>query len=122
MRCRQEGIVRVMESTRFDSLSRHLGSTSTRRGTFRGIAAAGLGLGLAGIGIKSAAAKKKLNARCKKSDECGGGLKCQKSNSQNSCYAKTEKRCCKPVGSDCSDGCDCCGVDVICNGGYCDKA
>lgn len=111
-----------MESTRFDSLSRQLASTSSRRSTFRGIAAAGLGLGLATVGIKSASAKKKLNARCKKSDECGGGLTCKKSNSQNSCYAKTQKRCCKPVGSNCNDGCDCCGVDVICNGGICSKA
>ena len=110
-----------MESTRFDSLSRKLASTSSRRSTFRGIAAAGLGLGLASIGIMSASAKKKVHARCKKSDECGGGLKCQKANSQHT-YATTKKRCCVPVGGHCDDGIDCCGIDVICNGGYCDKA
>jgi hypothetical protein len=113
-----------MDSTRFDILSRKLAATSSRRGAIRTMAAAGLGLGLARIGLESAEAKKKKNlgARCKKSNECKGGLKCKKSNSQNGCYAKTEERCCKPVGSPCNDGCDCCGVDVICNGGYCDNA
>ena len=110
-----------MESTRFDSLSRQLASTSSRRSTFRGLAAAGLGLGLASIGIKSASAKKRVQARCRKSDECGGGLKCKKANSQHF-YPKTEKRCCIQVGGHCDDGIDCCGIDVICNGGYCDKA
>jgi hypothetical protein len=115
-----------MDSTRFDSIAREMASTSTRRSAMRTIAAAGFGLGLAGIGLTSASAakkgKKKVGARCKKSKECKGGLQCKKSNSQNSCYAKTEERCCKPVGAKCNDGCECCGVDVICNGGYCDKA
>src|ERR1044072_8365279 len=97
MSFRQEGIGISMESTRFDGLSRQLASTSTRRGTFRGLAAAGLGLGVASIGSKSAAAKKKVQARCRKSDECGGGLRCKKANSQNF-YPKTEKRCCIEVG------------------------
>jgi hypothetical protein len=90
----------------------------------RTLAAGGLGLGLVRIGLKpaSAGAKKKLGARCKKSKECKGDLKCKNSNSQNGCYATTEERCCKPIGADCNDGCECCGVDVICNGGYCQGA
>ncbi len=113
-----------MDSTRFDGFTRDLAGTATRRQTLRTLAAAGLGLGIAGIGLKGAEAakSKKLGARCKKSKECQGGLQCKKSNSQNGCYAKTEERCCKPVGAQCDDGCECCGVDVICNGGYCDQA
>jgi hypothetical protein len=111
-----------MESRRFDALSRQLVAASSRRGAMRTIAAGGLGLGLARIGLKPAAAggKKKLGARCEKSNECKGALKCKKANSENGCYAKTEERCCKPIGSPCNDPCDCCGVAVICNGGYCD--
>jgi hypothetical protein len=113
---------RQVESTRFDTFSRELAGSSSRRSAIRTLAAAGLGLGLAGIGLTSAAAggKKKLGQRCKKSSECKGGLKCKKANSENGCFAKTEERCCKPLGAPCNDGCDCCGVGVICNGGYCD--
>ena len=63
-----------------------------------------------------------MGERCSNKDTCSSGLKCKKANSQNSCYAETEKRCCKPIGAKCDDGCDCCGVDVICNGGYCQGA
>lgn len=112
-----------MDSTRFDALSRQLAATSSRRGAIRTMAAGGLSLSLARIGFGTASAddkKKKLGARCKKSSECKGALKCKKSNSENGCFAKTEERCCKPIGAPCNDGCDCCGVSVICNGGYCD--
>jgi hypothetical protein len=112
----------IMDSTRFDSFSRQFATTSSRRSAMRTFAAGGLGLGLASLGLKSASAggKKNLGARCKKSNECKGGLKCKKANSENGCFAKTEERCCKPLGAPCNDGCDCCGVSVICNGGYCD--
>jgi hypothetical protein len=88
----------------------------------RTIVAGGLGLGLArlGLGAASADGKKKLGARCQKSSECKGGLKCKKANSENGCYDKTEERCCVKLGGSCNDGCDCCGVGVICNGGVCD--
>lgn len=115
-----------MDSTHFDGITRDLAGSATRRQTLRTLAAAGLGLGIASIGLKSTEAakskNKKLGARCKKSKECQGSLQCKKANSQNSCYAKSEERCCKPVGAKCNDGCECCGIDVICNGGYCDKA
>lgn len=112
-----------MDSPHFDTLAREVAGTTTRRQTLRTLAAAGLGLGIASLGrTATEAASKKVGARCKKSSECQGGLQCKKSNSQNSCYAKSEERCCKPVGAKCNDGCECCGVDVICNGGYCDKA
>ncbi len=116
-----------MDITRFDALSRQFGAISTRRSALRTFAAAGLGLGLARGGIETSLAKKgkkkkKLLARCKKSNQCAGGLKCQKSNSQNSCFDQTQKRCCKPIGAKCDDGCECCGIDVICNGGFCQGA
>ena len=113
-----------MDSTRLDRIARELAGPATRRQTLRTLTAAGLGLGIAGLGLASteAAKSKKLGSRCKKSSECSGSLQCKKANSQNGCYAKSEERCCKPVGAKCDDGCECCGVDVICNGGYCDKA
>ena len=114
-----------MDSTRFDGLTRDLAGNATRRQTLRTLAAAGLGLGLASIGLKSTEAakrkKKGVTERCKKSDQCGGGLSCKVANSQNY-YPKSEKRCCKPVGARCDDGIECCGIDVICNGGYCSNA
>lgn len=116
-----------MDSTHFDGITRDLAGTTTRRQTLRTLAAAGLGLGITSLGLKSSEAakskkNKKLGARCKKSKECQSGLQCKKANSQNGCYAESEERCCKPVGAKCNDGCECCGIDVICNGGYCDQA
>jgi len=111
-----------MDSTRFDSLSRQMATTSSRRTALRTVAVTGLGLGLARFGLSTADArkkKKKHGSRCSKKDHCGGGLDCKVSNSQNSCFAESEKRCCKPIGAKCNDGCECCGVDVICNGGFC---
>jgi hypothetical protein len=48
-------------------------------------------------------------------------LLCKKANSQKH-FPKTEKRCCVKEGGHCNDGIDCCGVDVICNGGFCQSA
>jgi hypothetical protein len=111
-----------LDIRRFDAVSRQLGVASSRRGAMRALAAGGLGLGLARIGLQSASAggKKRLGARCQKSSECKGALKCKKSNSEHGCFVKTKERCCKPLGAPCTDGCDCCDVAVICNGGYCD--
>ena len=101
---------------------------SLAREVLKSVAAAGLGLGLARIGLGSASAKgknkkkkKAVGVRCSKNDQCGG-LQCKVSNSQQSCYPENEKRCCKPIGAKCDDGCECCGIDVICNGGYCQGA
>jgi len=113
----------LVDSRRFDAFSRRLVIASSRRGVMRTMAAGGLGLGLANFGLDAASAdgkKKKLGARCKKTNECKGSLKCKKANSETGCYTKTEERCCKPIGAPCNDGCDCCGIAVICNGGYCD--
>jgi hypothetical protein len=114
-----------MEHTRFDAITRTLTTTSTRRDTFRALAAAGLGLGALRLGLDQADAKgkgkKKVTARCHSTDECSGTLQCQKANSQHT-YAKTQKRCCVKEGDPCNDGKDCCGIDVICNGGKCDNA
>jgi hypothetical protein len=90
--------------------------------------ASGLGLGLLRLGLGGTAAKGKgkgkgkgVTARCKKTDECSGNLQCKKANSQHY-YEKTQKRCCIKEGGRCNDGFECCGVDVICNGGYCQSA
>jgi hypothetical protein len=112
-----------MEHARFDSIARTLSTPGTRRGAFRALAAAGLGLGAARLGLDAAGAKgkKKVTARCSKTEECSGNLQCKKANSQNF-YPKTEKRCCVKEGGNCNQGIDCCGVDVICNGGQCQSA
>jgi hypothetical protein len=118
-----------MDQTRFDALSRDLAGTTSRRNALRTFAAAGFGLGLAGLGLRSTSAAKKgknkrkkvVGERCKKSEQCQGKLICKIANSQNY-YPESEKRCCLEIGEHCEDGLDCCGVDVICNGGYCQGA
>ena len=112
-----------MEGTRFDALSRNLSATSSRRAAVRTMTATGLALGLARLGMSKAQAGggKGVTKRCKKSDECKGNLLCKKANSQHY-YPETEKRCCIKEGQHCEDGFECCGVDVICNGGYCQSA
>jgi hypothetical protein len=116
-----------MDSTRFDAISRDLAGTTTRRSALRTFAAAGFGLGLAGVGLTSAAAAKKkkrkkgVTERCKKSEQCKGKLVCKVANSQHY-YPESEKRCCLEIGEHCEDGFECCGIDVICNGGYCQGA
>ena len=45
-----------MDITRFDALSRQFGAISTRRSALRTFAAAGLGLGLARVGIVTSVA------------------------------------------------------------------
>lgn len=66
-----------------------------------------------------------LRQPCTKSSQCVGNLLCATANSQNSCPGQESGTfCCvqSEVQAPCDDGCDCCGVDVICNGGYCDNA
>jgi hypothetical protein len=113
-----------MDRNRVDPLGKRLVTSETRRSTLRAMAAGALATGLGGLGLREALAKKKksLGARCKKSDECKGKLNCKPTNSQNSCYDATQKRCCKKEGATCNDGCECCGVDVICNGHICQSA
>jgi hypothetical protein len=120
----------MIDGIRFDSVTRTLATTGSRRGAFRTMAAAGLGLGLTRLGPGRATAKNKgkkkkkrnLGDRCSKTDQCKGKYLCKLSNSQNSCYDETERRCCVKEGGSCDDSCDCCGVDVICNGGFCQDA
>ena len=116
-----------MDGMRFDAVARKLSATDSRRGMFKTMAVAGLGLGLSGAGLSEAlgkgkkGGKKKVTARCKKTEECSGKLQCKKANSQNY-YEQTKKRCCIKEGGRCDQGYECCGVDVICNGGYCQSA
>ena len=114
-----------MDINRFDSLVRTLSAGDSRRGAIRALAASGLAVGLTRLGLDRTDAKKKkkkLGQTCKKSKQCQGSLVCQPTNSQNSCYDTTVKRCCKKLGERCDDGCECCGVDVICNGHICQSA
>ena len=118
-----------MDGMRFDVVTRSLSATETRRGMFKTMAAAGLGLGLSSVGLsqalgkgkKAKKGKKQVTDFCKKTEECSGKLQCKKANSQNY-YEETKKRCCIKDGGRCDQGYECCGVDVICNGGYCQSA
>jgi hypothetical protein len=117
-----------METRRFDRLSVWLGASDSRRATLRALGAGVLASGVSGLGLGQALAKKgknkkkSLGATCKKTDQCKGQLLCKTANSQQSCYPTSQKRCCKKEGAECDDSCDCCGIDVICNGGFCQSA
>lgn len=66
-----------------------------------------------------------LRQPCTNSSQCIGDLLCATANSQNSCPTQaTGTFCCvqSEVQAKCNTSCDCCGIDVICNGGYCDNA
>jgi hypothetical protein len=133
-----------MDDIRFDFLTRHLSTTGSRRGAFRTIGAAGLGLGLLRLSVGDTLAKhhkhkhkkkkknngppppppptQNLGDTCSSAEQCIGGLQCQVSNSQNSCFDSSVQRCCVADGGRCDNSCDCCGIDVICNGHYCQGA
>ena len=66
-----------------------------------------------------------LSQPCTSSSQCIGDLLCATANSQNSCPTQaTGTFCCvqSEVQAKCNTSCDCCGIDVICNGGYCQNA
>jgi hypothetical protein len=117
-----------MESSRFDAIVRQISRTSNRRQAMTALAAGGLGLGLARLGLTGSAAKKgkkkkKDNgARCKKTAECKGRLVCNVALANEDCYPAAEKRCCVSLGGFCNDSCECCGVGRICNGHVCEVA
>ncbi|MFN8593540.1 MAG: hypothetical protein U0031_18935 [Thermomicrobiales bacterium] len=115
-----------MNGMRFDALSRGLAGRESRRTVLRRLAVAGLGVSV--VGVEQTQARKRhksghkgLTERCKKSVECKGTTVCRTANSQHY-YPETEKRCCLELGEHCNDGFECCGIDVICNGGYCQSA
>ena len=100
-----------------------LTATGSRRLAVRAVVAGALAGGLHRLGAGARARKKKgLGARCQKQDQCKGKLLCKNANSQNSCYDQTARRCCRKLGAQCNDSCECCGVDVICNGHICQTA
>jgi hypothetical protein len=120
-----------------------LSSTESRRAAVRSLTAASLGLGLTRLGLGDALAGKKhkgkrkkkrknknentkeLREQCLKTSQCKGDLLCKAANSQQSCPGQEFGTfCCveTDVQAPCEDDCDCCGLDVICNGGYCQSA
>jgi hypothetical protein len=123
-----------MDTTRFDAIARHLAEPTARRAALKTLAATGLAVGLTRVGLrpvptdakkgkkKKKGPKKPLGEQCNKSKTCANGLFCQIANDSQTCSGLSEKRCCKPIGADCDDGCDCCGTNVICNGGYCQQS
>jgi hypothetical protein len=143
--------VNNVDSARFDKLTRELLSANSRRDTVKALIAS-LGVGVAWLGGNhrlSAIAKKgkgkgkgkgkkkkkkktdntidtkALHQPCTKSSECIGDLLCDVANSQQSCPNQAVgKFCCVQTDAQkhCEDGCDCCGLDVICNGGFCQGA
>jgi hypothetical protein len=66
-----------------------------------------------------------LQQPCTYDGQCIGDLVCQVANSQNGNPERANQPvCCVPadVHAPCEDGSDCCGVSVICNGGYCQSS
>ena len=66
-----------------------------------------------------------LQQPCTTDGQCIGELVCQVANSQNGNPERANQPvCCVPadVHAPCEDGSDCCGVSVICNGGYCQSS
>jgi hypothetical protein len=140
-----------MDSARFDKLTRELLAANSRRDVVKTVAA-GLGVGLAWLGLHEELSKAKgkkgkgkgkgkknrkkrrrnknvdtkgLREPCTETAECKGDLLCDVAYSQMSCPGQeTGKFCCvqTDVQKRCEDGCECCGLDVICNGGFCQGA
>lgn len=122
-----------MDTTRFDAIARHLAKPTARRAALKTLAATGLAVGLTRVGLQPAPTdakkgkkkkgpKKPVGEQCNKSKSCANGLFCQIANDSQTCDGLSEKRCCKPIGADCEDGCECCGINVICNGGQCQQS
>src|SRR5688500_18298365 len=111
-----------MDSTRFDSLTRRLGDSSSRRQVCRVLAGGSLGVALTRVGLGRALAAKcrQVQQQCTDNGQCCGRLVCRKANSQHGCGGG--KKCCVKLGGQCDSGCDCCGIDVICNGHVCEQA
>ena len=66
-----------------------------------------------------------LQQPCTTNEQCIGDLVCQVANSQNGNPERANQPvCCVPadVHARCENGSDCCGVSVICNGGYCQSS
>jgi hypothetical protein len=118
-----------MDTRKFDALARELTTGTTRRQACKVIGAGSFGVALTRLGLGDAAAKqkrkkKKLGQTCKKGNECKGDLGCQLTQADaDLCGTDSEaKRCCVPLGGRCDYGCECCGIDVICNGHICQSA
>jgi hypothetical protein len=112
-----------MDGTHFDSLTRRLSTSSTRRRFWLAVGGGTLGLAFAQVGPVQArdlprCFGKKTGERCSGRTFCCGGNVCDYANAQHY-YETTEKRCCKPTGAPCQKHRDCCGLDVLCDGGYC---
>ncbi len=128
-----------MDTTRFDAIARHLAEPTARRAALKTLTATGLAVGLTRVGLhafptdakngkngkkgkKKKGPKKPLGETCTKSKTCANGLSCQIANDSQTCDGLSDKRCCKPIGARCDDGCECCGTNVICNGHYCQQS
>lgn len=139
-----------MEGSHFDSLARALSEVRSRRslgGLFAALTVVGslstLSLHEVAAGGKHKHHHKKpkkhkrrkkrpnttdtlvLGQGCTETKQCQGDLVCQVANSQNGFPERANQPvCCVPVDvhAKCDTGADCCGVSVICNGGYCQSA
>jgi hypothetical protein len=138
-----------MDNGSFDRLARALSGSPSGSMTRRGVARLVGGLAIGGslpalLGLAQAEAGKHkhkkhkkhkrhkkpvdttaLGGACVADRQCQGDLVCQIANSQNGTPERANQPvCCVPVDvhARCNDGTDCCGVSVICNGGYCQSS
>jgi hypothetical protein len=107
-----------VDSSRFDQLSKVLGSGVTRRIALGALAATALGGTAPLLATREAAAKKRkkkglgLRKRCGGKSKCKKGLKCGSPTTRHTCDSQTQgvdSWCCIPPGGKCSGECDCCG-------------
>ena len=112
-----------MDEHRFDTLTRRLARTTSRRGSMRLIAAAGaMVLGLARGKNETAAQSyyRSAGEQCWDDDQCVAAdtaLVC----ADNGTFEDGTLNCCAFVGSRCGADSHCCGRDV-CAGGFCQAA
>ena len=112
-----------MDEHRFDTLTRRLARTTSRRGSMRLIAAAGaMALGLARGKDETAAQSyyRSAGEQCWDDDQCVAAdtaLVC----ADNGTFEDGTLNCCAFVGSRCGADSHCCGRDV-CAGGFCQAA
>lgn len=99
-----------MDGSQLDGIARALAGSSSRRGALK-VAAAGI-LGAAGLsGASSALASKdkKQGATCRRSKECGSGLRCEIPYGADKGTCEYRSGTCGKINDTCGGNRQCCG-------------
>ena len=112
-----------MDEQRFDRFARAVAGSGSRRGALRALAGGVMGVGLAAVGLRRAAAEGGCRERfevCSSRGQCceaAAGITCR-TLSQDCGNRTTPRRCCGLRGARCSGNCDCCR-DFTCEDSRC---